>query len=191
MIKFQRAQLIYTEEKTFRVFKTGPMYFPSVVLLNLAFALVFERSASQADCSGCCDTRIHRKINEPRRSINSIWKSGQTALCDRSLSWGWYRFTSYVGGQMPTSHVSPNHCGTVAPVWLQGKHPVSVENGTVTVKACINFFNMSNGCSQSFNVKIRMCNGTTPFFVYYLRPTYSCAVAYCAGKINPCIQLGL
>ena len=154
------------------------MYFASVLLLKFATLLAFERSESQSDCNGCCRTGSYKEIDEPRRSINSIWKIGQKALCDRSLPWGWYRFTSYVGGQMPTSIVSPNHCGTVAPIWLKGNHP-SVADGTVTRKACINAFGINNGCAQSFKVKIRNCSS---FYVYFLRPTYSCAVAYCAGK---------
>ena len=153
----------------------------SIFLLNLAFPLFFELSLCQTDCNGCCDPNTYKVINEPRRSINSIWKQGQTAICDGTLSWGWYRFTSYVGGQMPTSRVNPNHCGTVAPIWLRGQHPSSADL-TVTVQACINFFNLSNGCHQPFNVKVRQCSGSPPFYVYYLKPTYSCAVAYCAGK---------
>ena len=154
----------------------------SIFLLNLAFPLFFELSLCQTDCNGCCDPRYYSVIKEPRRSINSVWKRGHTAICDRTLSWGWYRFTSYVGGQMPTSRVNPYYCGTVATIWLSGQHPSSADR-TVTVKACINFYNISDGCSQSFNLKIRQCSaGSPPFYVYYLRPTYSCAVAYCAGK---------
>ena len=157
------------------------MYFASVLLLKLTIniILVLERSASQQACNGCCQQSGFTEIDEPRRSINSVWKVGKLALCDRSLSWGWYRFTSYVGGVMPTSVVSPKHCGTVAPIWLRGRHP-TVADGTVTRKACINFYNINNGCAQSFDIRVRNCSS---FYVYFLRPTYSCAVAYCAGKI--------
>ena len=155
------------------------MYFASSLILNLAVILMFDRpAAGQSDCNGCCTAARYKTIDEPRRSIESIWKTGQIPLCDRSLSWGWYRFTSYVGGEMPTSKVDRNRCGTVAPVWLKGTHP-SVADGTVLRKACINFFDIKNGCAQSFNIKITNCG---LFYVYYLRPTYSCAVAYCAGK---------
>lgn len=82
---------------------------------------------------------------------------------------------------MPTSRVSSSHCGTVAPIWLRGDHPKSPER-EVTVQACINFFDISNGCHQPFDVKIKLCSGSSSFYIYYLRPTYSCAVAYCAGK---------
>ena len=156
------------------------MYCSIVLIFKLSALLVFHRATSQLDCNRCCVNGTgYKEIDEPRRSINSIWKRGQKALCDRTLPWGWYRFTSYVGGEMPTSIVRPYRCGTVAPIWLKGKHP-SVADGTVTRKACINAFNINNGCAQSFSIKIRNCS---TFYVYYLRPTYSCAVVYCAGKI--------
>ena len=154
------------------------MKFARAFIVTLAILLAFERSAG-ISCNGCCSDNVYTKLNNPRRSINSIWKYGQQPLCDRNLPWGWYRFTSYVGGQMPSSLVRPNHCGTVAPIWIKGKHP-SVKDGAATRKACINFFGWRNGCAQSFNITIRNCSS---FYVYFLRPTYSCALAYCAGKI--------
>ena len=155
------------------------MYAIGVLFFNLAFLLVAKQASTQPVCNGCCRNGTgYTEIDEPRRSIDSIWKYGQMALCDRSLPWGWYRFTSYAGGKMPTSKVDRNRCGTLAPVWLNGdNHPIN--EGTVTQKACINFYDINNGCAQSFNIAITNCG---LFFVYYLRPTYSCAVAYCAGK---------
>lgn len=155
------------------------MYSLGSLFFMFAILLMFEGCRGQSDCDGCCGDGNYTKIDEPRRSINSIWEVGQKALCDSDLPWGWYRFTSFAGAEMPTSIVSPNRCGTVAPVWLKGSHP-SEKDGTVVQKACINFFNISNGCTQSFDIKIRNCGN---FYVYFLRPTYSCAIAYCAGKI--------
>lgn len=160
----------------YTMFPTSYFLFTFVTLLMLGSIL------AQSDCNGCCGTGNYTEIDEPRRSINSIWEVGQVALCDRDLTWGWYRFTSFVGGQMPTSVVSPKRCGTSAPVWIKGAHPASEQDGTVDRKACINFFGINGGCADSFYIKIRNC-GT--FFVYYLRPTYSCAIAYCAGKPEP------
>lgn len=154
------------------------MFFTSSLLLNVLVHVTFERSAAQSDCNNCCAEGNYKAIDEPRRSIRSIWKRGQKALCDIHLPWGWYRFTSFTGGEMPTSVVSPNHCGTVAPVWIQGTNP-SEQDGTVNRKACINFFGLKNGCAQSLNIKVRNCSS---YYVYFLRPTYSCAIAYCAGK---------
>ncbi|XP_078371962.1 von Willebrand factor D and EGF domain-containing protein-like isoform X7 [Oculina patagonica] len=158
------------------------MYVGSLLFFKLSMLFMLEKSRGQLDCSGCCGEGNHTVIEEPRRSIKSIWEVGQVALCDRALAWGWYRFKSFVGEQMPTSIVSPNRCGTVSPVWIQGTHP-SEQEGTVTRKACVNFFNISKGCADSFNIQVRNC---TTFYVYFLRPTYSCAIAYCAGTKEPC-----
>lgn len=163
--------LNFPSEITRRMRAVGALFF------NLALLLLVKQASTQSDCNGCCHNETgYQEIDEPRRSINSVWEYGQQALCDRSLSWGWYRFTSYVGGEMPTSKVDRNRCGTLAPVWLNGDHPV---NGTVTRKACVNFYDSNNGCAESFDIKVTNCGS---YFVYYLRPTYSCAVAYCAGR---------
>lgn len=154
------------------------MFAISSFLFMFVTLLVFGSILAQPDCSGCCGVGNYTEIDEPRRSNRSIWEVGQVALCDRDLPWGWYRFTSFVGGQMPTSVVSPKRCGTSAPIWINGVHP-SEQDGAVDQKACINFFGINGGCADSFYIKIRNC-GT--FYVYYLRPTYSCAIAYCAGK---------
>ena len=154
------------------------MHFTVYLIFGITFTLAAFRQSHQAQCNGCCNKGNYVEINEPRRSVKSIWKPGQVALCDRALPWGWYRFNSFVGGKMPTSLANPKHCGTIAPIWLQGTNPQ--KNAKVTVKACVNFFNINGGCAQSFNVDIKDCAGN--FFVYYLRPTYSCSIAYCAGK---------
>ena len=120
----------------------------------------------------------YTKIDEPRRSIKSEFEQGQNAICDRALAWGWYRFDSYTGGKMPTQKVDEMRCGTVHPIWMKGSHP-TVAEGTVDRIACINFYDMLNGCFVTLNIKVRNCNG---FFVYYLGPTHSCSLAYCAGK---------
>ena len=131
-----------------------------------------------ANCIGCCTS--YKVIDDPRRSTKSIWQSGQEALCDRSIQQGWYRFNSQLTGpQMPEKVVKEYHCGTHDPVWLNGKHP-TMQEGNVVRKACINSFGMKGGCFDSFDVNIQKCAGN--YFVYYLKPLYYCATAYCAGK---------
>ena len=140
--------------------------------------------ASQApdDCNdgSCCSNSTYIEINEPRRSIKSIWKVGQVALCDRRLRRGWYRFTSFVGGKMPEQKMLPNNCGTHAPIWLKGTHPIK-KGENVVRRACINVLNFDpDGCFDSFNINITKCPGG--YFVYYLRPPWYCSASYCAGK---------
>ena len=154
--------------------------------LTTIIFLFLDSTYAQTDQCGpnkeCCQKGQaggYSEINNPRRSILSEWKSGQNAICDRSLVWGWYRFTSYVGGKMPEAKVDSKRCGTNHPIWMKGSHP-TVNEGTVDRTACVNFFNMMNGCFTSLQIKVRNCNG---YFVYYLGPTYSCSLAYCAGEL--------
>ena len=148
--------------------------------------LAFSHSSSGqqvATCNNCCKKQNHQEIDNSRRSTQSQWKSGQVALCDRKLTAGWYRFTSFVGGKMPTTKVNKNHCGTKAPIWLDGRtgnHPAGPNDPVVRIKACVNVLERRGGCFFSFYVSVKNCPGN--FFLYYLQPTYSCYVAYCAGK---------
>ena len=131
-----------------------------------------------ANCNNCCSNATYKEINEPRRSIKSVWKQGQRALCDRRLNSGWYRFTSDAGGKimMPENTVPEFHCGTHDPVWLNGRHP-DKEDGNVVLQACINSFGVV--CMDKFNINVKNCSD---FYVYYLVSLRYCSAAYCAGK---------
>jgi len=126
------------------------------------------------ECDDCCSN--YKELNEPRRSIKSAWRKGHRAVCDRHLESGWYRFTSEVGGKMPERKVEEYNCGTHDPIWLNGRHP-AVNGGHVVLKACIHSFGIA--CDESFDINVKNCGD---FYVYYLKPTYYCATAYCAGK---------
>ena len=82
------------------------------------FVAFLNASSGQpiATCNNCCRRENHKEIDNSRRSVRSQWKWGQTPLCDKNLPQGWYRFKSFVGGQMPTQRVSMNRCGTMAPM---------------------------------------------------------------------------
>ena len=131
-----------------------------------------------ATCNNCCSNTTYKEINEPRRSIKSVWQQGQRTLCDRGLRSGWYRFTSDAGGKvmMPEKTVPEYHCGTHDTIWLNGRHP-SVTEGNVVRAVCINSFGVD--CDDTFDINIKNCGD---YYVYYLKPTFYCAVAYCAGE---------
>ena len=142
------------------------------------FLLIFFLNScvcQDPNCNDCCHN--YKEINEPRRSINSIWEPGQTPLCDRLIPFGWYRFTSFNGTKMPETPVTDFHCGTHDPVWLKDPHP-TVAEGNMARTACISSF--GDDCSLSVTINVTKCAGD--YFVYYLRPLYYCATAYCAGK---------
>ena len=159
---------------------------PRQFLLGCATLIfAFSRSYGQQPCNNCCQKSNHKEIDNSRRSVQSKWKSGQVALCDKNLAAGWYRFTSFVGGKMPTNQVDINRCGTQYPVWLDdkiAKHPARPTDPVVSMKACVNYRYLMNGCLISFYVSVKLCSGNPEFFVYYLQPTHQCDVAYCAGK---------
>lgn len=80
---------------------------------------------------------------------------------------------------MPESKIDPYHCGTHAPIWMNGTHP-TVADGIVNRKACVNFMRKRNGCFIAIPIRVKSCSG---FYVYYLRPARGCSMAYCAGKL--------
>ena len=134
----------------------------------------------------CCQRAKHQELDNSLRSTQSRYKPGQVPLCDKDLKAGWYRFMSFVGGEMPTTKVDENRCGTIHPIWLRtptGTHPrPSTMAAPVTVTACVNINERNGGCFYSFNVGVKFCPGN--YFVYYLAPMLSCSIAYCAGKIS-------
>ena len=126
----------------------------------------------------------YKSIDDPYRSTKYKWqKNLYASKCDDKLTSGWYRFTSIVGGKMPTTKPDPYSCGTLAPIWIKDTHPTKVgEQKQVT--ACTNVRNMMQGCMTKDQISVKKCNGSTDFFVYKLKPTYGCPRAYCAGRFN-------
>lgn len=153
------------------------MLWTEVVSLILVVSLsAFVYQTQSQSCGDCCSNTTYTAINEPRRSTNAVWKIGDKPFCDRGLRWGWYRFTSYTGGQIPEGIVPENHCGTHAPVYLNDRHPLK-KGENVVREACIHF--LGDGCWERFDINITHCGD---YFVYYLRPPMYCSVAYCAGE---------
>ncbi|XP_044176217.1 von Willebrand factor D and EGF domain-containing protein-like isoform X2 [Acropora millepora] len=166
-----------------------PWYCLQCAILVLEFARALSQQIPACTNNACCHNSSYTKLDNSRRSIQSQWKSGQTPLCDRdhvTVS-GWYRFTSFVGGRMPTLKVNVNRCGTHNPIWLddtKGAHPTSDTDGVAKIKACINVRELRGGCYYRFKVGVKLCPGN--FFVYYLQKIRSCYAAYCAGDRQPC-----
>lgn len=86
-----------------------------------------------------------------------------------------------LGEKCQKKKVSPNRCGTQAPIWLDGVHPTAIGENVVR-RACVNVVDLSNGCFTSFDINITKC--ADDVFVYYLRPPWYCAVGYCAGRFD-------
>ncbi|KAI8502993.1 hypothetical protein Bbelb_196950 [Branchiostoma belcheri] len=120
-------------------------------------------------------------------SIDDIWRSTghrTIGLPDSELhddryvlAEGWYRFVSPAGGEMPTSCVPLESCGTRSPVWMDGTVPAV--NQTQTVSGCIN----DGGCCDNIvSLKVKNCGD---FLVYKLSPLQFALnpSAYCADMI--------
>ncbi|XP_078573379.1 MAM and LDL-receptor class A domain-containing protein 1-like [Branchiostoma floridae x Branchiostoma japonicum] len=124
-------------------------------------------------------------INQARRSSAAETDDPDLDICDIYLDPGWYRFTSYTGGVIPTSCVQPYHCSTQVPVWMNGTLPQG--DDIVIRTACGNLGVPSDCCTIPFDIRVKRC--TEPggvFYVYELEPTYSCPMAYCAGNLPLC-----
>lgn len=77
---------------------------------------------------------------------------------------------------MADSVVPQGHCGTHAPGWLNGDHPVNTGE-IVDRKVCFHWG--SRDCKWEVNIKVKKCNG---FFVYELKSTPTCHLRYCGNS---------
>ena len=130
----------------------------------------------------------YKTIDNAFRSTSYVIKQGDPAICDKGLKVGWYRFVNAVGGTLPESKVEVNHCGTIAPIWMQGLHP-SLADDVVDRVACVNYLGLLNGCLVAIQIKVKKCNDG--FFVYYLQPPHGCPMGYCAGMLFICFRYEL
>ena len=83
--------------------------------------------------------------------------------CDNTLLPGWYRFTGYTGDQMLETCVDMYYCGTHAPGWLSGGHPL-LADGVVQHKVCFSYY--SGCCHNSTNITVLNCAESFTFTIY-------------------------
>ncbi|XP_018428794.1 PREDICTED: uromodulin-like [Nanorana parkeri] len=115
-------------------------------------------------------------LNDPWRSTSYVYYSYYFSYywnCD-SDKFGWYRFVGSGGVKMPESCVFYYSCGTAAPMWLQGSHPL-ISDGIVNRTACA--YLRGDCCSWSTTVQIKSCPDN--YYVYKLSGTPACSLAYC------------
>ena len=117
----------------------------------------------------------YKILNEPNRAQTYI--TNGPAACDKVMS-GWYRFSGAAGNQMPESCVQKLRCGTHAPGWLNGSHPL-VADGVVTRAVCFHW--ESSCCRWSKQIEVRNCGG---FYVYKLASTNTCSLRYCGNGLH-------
>ena len=87
---------------------------------------------------------------------------------------------------MPTSCVTKRHCGTLAPVWMNGTHP-TVKDGIFNRTVCGTY---DHGCCQyKHTIQVRQCPG--PFYIYKFGRLPSCTLAFCGTGMGKSVHLFL
>uniref|UniRef100_A0A2K6PGF1 Oncoprotein induced transcript 3 n=1 Tax=Rhinopithecus roxellana TaxID=61622 RepID=A0A2K6PGF1_RHIRO len=121
-------------------------------------------------------------LNEPwRNTDHQLDESQGPPLCDNHVDGEWYRFTGMAGDAMPTFCIPENHCGTHAPVWLNGSHPLEGD-GIVQRQACASF--NGNCCLWNTTVEVKACPGG--YYVYRLTKPSVCFHVYCGHFYDIC-----
>ncbi|XP_037322023.1 oncoprotein-induced transcript 3 protein [Pungitius pungitius] len=127
----------------------------------------------------------YTSLNEPWRSTEyHVNQSSGGPFCDSHVSGEWYRFTGMAGDAMPTFCVSEDHCGTHAPIWLNGSHPEPHE-GIVTLPVCASF--NDNCCRWNASIDVKACTGG--YFVYRLPRPPVCFHVYCGHFYDICDEV--
>ncbi|XP_076797852.1 pancreatic secretory granule membrane major glycoprotein GP2 isoform X2 [Arvicanthis niloticus] len=126
------------------------------------------------DSGNCFDPcQNHTILNDPTRSTENTESSEE---CDSHLH-GWYRFVGDGGVKMPETCVDVYRCHTLAPMWLNGPHPI-LGDGIVSHTACANW--NENCCFWSSEVQVKTCSGESgEYYVYKLQGTPECSLRYC------------
>lgn len=142
------------------------------LLLSLPFVLTYDP----------CLPNNHMDQTELHRSALFQPEPTDKELCDRHIQEGWHVFN---GGNstIPTHCVTEYHCGTKYPVWMKGTLPsVGV---TASRQGCIAMTSGTSGscCELTIDIKVKNCGH---FYVYHLKPTHFCPMAYCAGETYTC-----
>ncbi|XP_035256461.1 oncoprotein-induced transcript 3 protein [Anguilla anguilla] len=124
-------------------------------------------------------------LNEPwRNTEHHVNQSSGVPLCDNHMDGEWYRFTGMAGDAMPTFCITENHCGTHAPIWLNGSHPRPAD-GVVSVPACASF--NDNCCQWNASVDVKACAGG--YYVYRLPRPAVCFHVYCGHFYDICDEV--
>ncbi|KAK5908305.1 hypothetical protein CgunFtcFv8_016377 [Champsocephalus gunnari] len=153
------------------------------MVLWLLTSLLLEVVAVAGVALDPCSAYI--SLNEPWRNTDyHVNQSSSGPLCDSHVSGEWYRFTGMAGDAMPTFCVSENHCGTHAPIWLNGSHPQPQE-GIITLPVCASF--NDNCCQWNASVDVKACSGG--YFVYRLPRPSVCFQVYCGHFYDICDEV--
>ncbi|KAF5890026.1 oncoprotein-induced transcript 3 protein, partial [Clarias magur] len=151
------------------------------VLLTLSACQIV--AAAQIIAPDPCSAYI--SLNEPWRNTDyHVNNSAGVPLCDRHVASEWYRFTGLAGDAMPTFCIEENHCGTHAPIWLNGTHPLPSDN-VVTLPTCASF--NDDCCHWRGTVDVKAC--PRGYYVYRLPRPSVCFHVYCGHFYDICDEV--
>lgn len=147
-------------------------------VINLIWYLPYVLSCLLLHVSALDPCSAYISLNEPwRNTDHQINGSHGQPTCDSQIDGEWYRFTGMAGDAMPTFCIPENHCGTHAPIWLNGSHPRE-SDGIVPRQACASF--NGNCCLWNTTIDVKACPGG--YYVYHLIRPSVCFHAYCGRK---------
>ncbi|KAG7462709.1 hypothetical protein MATL_G00187640 [Megalops atlanticus] len=153
-----------------------------MLLLLLAVFLQDTHAAGIIALDPCS---AYISLNEPwRNTDHHVNHSAGVPLCDNHVDGEWYRFTGMAGDAMPTFCIAENHCGTHAPIWLNGSHPLPAD-GIVTLPTCASF--NDNCCQWNSTVDVKACAGG--YYVYRLPRPAVCFHVYCGHFYDICDEV--
>ncbi|XP_036801946.1 oncoprotein-induced transcript 3 protein [Oncorhynchus mykiss] len=156
-----------------------------VVMISFLLTVLLQHTpTAEAIALDPCSAYI--SLNEPWRNTeyHVNHSSGSVPLCDSRVSGEWYRFTGMAGDAMPTFCIEENHCGTHAPIWLNGSHP-QPQDGIMTLPVCASF--NSNCCQWNASVDVKACTGG--YYVYRLPRPSVCFHVYCGHFYDICDEV--
>lgn len=152
------------------------------MMLFLLFNVLLQDTRAAVDLDPCT---AYISLNEPWRNTDyHVNHSSGVPLCDSHLSGEWYRFTGMAGDAMPTFCIQENHCGTHAPIWLNGSHPQPRE-GIVTLPVCASF--NDDCCRWNASADVKACPGG--YYVYRLPRPSVCFHVYCGHFYDICDEV--
>ncbi|XP_069098591.1 oncoprotein-induced transcript 3 protein [Pleurodeles waltl] len=164
------------------VVQAMPRPWATRALHSLLFCLCLSSRLQQAAPLALDPCSAYISLNEPWRNTDHHFnETRDKPMCDNHLDGEWYRFTGMAGDAMPTFCIPENHCGTHAPIWLNGSHP-SESDGIVQRHACASF--NENCCLWNTTVDIKACPGG--YYVYRLMKPRVCFHAYCGHFYDIC-----
>ena len=107
-------------------------------------------------------------------------RAGRRSACDNRLPMKWYRMPGRGSPKMPETCVAKRKCGTHAPGWLHGGHPIKI-GSTVRREVCFHW--KANCCQWMRSIRVKNCGS---FFVYELKRTPACNLRYCKVDNGEC-----